>query len=80
MTLSPEQFEAIVREVMRRLASMQSPDDNVGTNLSVEDRVVTTHTLDGRLNGVRKLTVGAGAVVTPSAKDLLREHNVELVR
>lgn len=44
--------------------------------LTLHERVVTAEWLSRRLNGVRQLIVPRGAVVTPSAKDLLREQNI----
>ena len=80
MTLSPEQLEAVVREVIRRLDEMQSPNGTPAEDLSIDDRLITTHTLEGRLAGVGRLVVGARAIVTPAAMDLLREKNVKLIR
>jgi hypothetical protein len=42
--------------------------------------LITTATLEHKLNGVARLSVPPRAVVTPSARDLLKEHNIELVR
>lgn len=79
MQLSNEQLEWIVREVVRRLtAGAAAPD--AGDALRVQDRVVTTATVKGRLNGVRRLVVSKGAIVTPSVRDDLRERQITLVR
>jgi ethanolamine utilization cobalamin adenosyltransferase len=42
--------------------------------------LITTATLEHKLQGVARLSVPAQAVVTPSAHDLLKERNIELVR
>jgi ethanolamine utilization cobalamin adenosyltransferase len=42
--------------------------------------LITTATLEHNLQGVARLSVPARAVVTPSARDLLKEHNIELAR
>ena len=80
MKLSPEQFEAIVEEVMRRLAHASSAGCPDGGELTLNDRLITTHTLDGRLIGVRKLIVDARAIITPAAQDLLRDNHIEVSR
>ena len=47
-----------------------------GSQLTLTSRVVTIEQIAGRLEGVRQLVVPRQAVVTPSARDLLQEHNV----
>jgi hypothetical protein len=90
--LDADQLEWIVREVVRRLEilrarplcgegrtfSVMAPMPSAHLNLS--DNLITTATLEDRLQGVARLSVPARAVVTPSARDLLKERGVELVR
>ena len=45
-------------------------------SLTLAERVITADLLSRRLNGVRQVVLPAGAIVTPSAKDLLRERNI----
>ena len=45
-------------------------------SLTLAERVITADLLSRRLNGVRQVMLLAGAIVTPSAKDLLRERNI----
>jgi ribose 5-phosphate isomerase RpiB len=84
MPTPEEQVEQIVREVLSRLGG--KPDANVVgpsspvNELAVGESVVTVATLGGRLGGIRRLVVSPRAVVTPSARDLLKENNVTLVR
>ncbi len=46
--------------------------------LTIADAVVSTATLAGRLDGVQQLIVRPRAVITPAARDLLRERTIEL--
>jgi len=80
MTLSPEQLEWIVQEVIRRL---RSPDGNpplAASELRLTDRVVTLATLKDRLMSVRRVIVPSRTIVTPAARDELKERQIELVR
>ncbi|MBX7073393.1 MAG: hypothetical protein K1X71_09625 [Pirellulales bacterium] len=84
--------EAIVREVLARLAgaesrvatrieaTMKSPPTTDERSLLLTERVVTTRLLEGRLAGVATVSVAARAVVTPAARDLLRERKIALRR
>lgn len=90
--LDPDQLEWIVREVVRRLreSSIPSPLPLGGgqgegapqrdSHIILTQTLITTATLEHKLNGVARLSVPAQAVVTPAARDLLHEHNIELVR
>ncbi len=82
MTLSQEELEWIVREVVRRLQPHQTngADTVAATRLSLSERLVTTETVRDRLEGVTEVTTIAGAVVTPAVVDLLRDRQVALVR
>lgn len=48
--------------------------------LVVDARVVTTHTIHGRLKGIRRVVVGTRAVITPSVRDELQKKNIRLER
>jgi len=87
-----ELIEQIVREVMKRLAALGvgvSTDAGGGgwqnghaaahtEVLSLDDRVVSTLQLERRLAGIRRLRVVRGAVITPAARDLLKDHGIEI--
>lgn len=82
-TVESELIERIVQEVIRRLLGRGveiTPSPAHDNCLSIEDRVVTLATLDGRLQGVNRLRIRSNAVVTPAVKDRLREMKVELIR
>ena len=89
MQPSATELEQIVRVVMQRLAAGRDLMAGVAemaepvtepTELTISDRVVTTHVIEGRLDGKRTLRVGARAIVTPAVADLLRAKKIELIK
>lgn len=84
---SNSQTDYIVREVIRRLRD--GDVDNQSGNptqtarathdLEINERVVSLGSLDGRLEGIRRLLLPPGAIVTPSARDELRKRNIVTV-
>lgn len=82
MQYDPEFVEFIVREVIRRLtggtgaASVATP----ARELAVQERLVTLATLHGKLDGVRRVSVGRRAIVTPAVRDELSRRQIELQR
>jgi hypothetical protein len=81
MTVTPEQLEWIVQEVIRRLraADGHAAPPPAG-ELRLSDRVVTLAALQDRLASVRRVVVPARAVVTPAVRDELKQRQIELVR
>lgn len=89
MKLDPDQLEWIVREVVRRLRSDLPLASGEGrgedalprtAHLVLTQSLITTATLEHNLAGVTSVGVSRQAVVTPAARDLLRERGIELVR
>ena len=80
MTLTAEEIERIVQEVIRRLTSAGVQVTRLKPTLVLEDRLVTLASIEGRLEGIKQLVVLPKAIVTPSVRDELRDKNVELVR
>jgi hypothetical protein len=85
MTFTQEQVERIVLEVIRRLGLLDTnPTRQRGSektvDLTLADDVITTRTLEGRLDGVRRVLVEQRAVITPLVRDELKQRNIELVR
>ncbi|QDU90626.1 hypothetical protein Pla175_40350 [Pirellulimonas nuda] len=74
MELSPAQLEWIVQEVLRRLGAVKPQ----AGELVLTERVVCLETIAGKLDGVAALTIAAGAVVTPSVRDELRQRRIEI--
>lgn len=91
MTLTPEQVERVVAEVVRRLTAgasvvapaVTSPSVAISTSsatLQIHERLVTMATLDGRLASAARLVVPKRAIVTPQVRDELKRRKIELVR
>jgi hypothetical protein len=86
MTLTSEQIDWIVAEVIRRLTASSdrvavfsgTPDSTA--DLTLSDKVITLRSLENRLGGMTRLIVPKNAVVSPAAKDELKQRKIELVR
>jgi hypothetical protein len=79
MTVTPEQLEWIVQEVIRRLRLLESNPPPTG-ELRLTECVVTLATLKDRMANVQRIVVTPRAVVTPAVRDELRQRTIELVR
>jgi ribosomal protein L12E/L44/L45/RPP1/RPP2 len=85
MAESAEQVDRIVHEVLSRLgrgahaAASDAASPSRG-ELVLLEKVVSAALLAGRLDGVKRVLVSPRAVVTPSARDLLRDRNITLAR
>jgi hypothetical protein len=81
--LDADQLEWIVREVVRRLrgdeAGGGAPAPHLA-ELTIPDQLITVATLEGKLSTASHLRVSSQAVITPAARDLLKERNIELTR
>jgi ribose 5-phosphate isomerase RpiB len=87
MKLAEAEIERVVREVLARLAIAPAAAPNGqaaaiqdATSLNLDRRLVTLEDLNGRLRNHQSVTVPTGAVVTPAARDHLRERKVALLR
>lgn len=90
MTESAIEIEAIIREVVRRLSdsrAMQPIGDSTASRLAkstvdgqleMPSMLVTMESLRGRLDGIRELSLPARAIVTPAARDRLRELQIKI--
>ena len=76
MTLTKEQIDWIVAEVIRRLELVDTTTDR---DLRIAERVVTLRTIEKQLSGVKRVVVPQRSVVTPAVKDELRARKIELV-
>ena len=82
MSLSPTDIERVVQEVLRRLAAMgclPTKESVGGATLSLNTRLVTMAEISGNVQGIERVEVPHRAVVTPAARDYLRERGVKLV-
>jgi len=68
-----------VKSTEPHLAETISVSRPVG-EVHLSDRVVTLESLKGQLDGAKSVVVHPKAVVTPAAKDLLRQQSIRLVR
>jgi hypothetical protein len=88
MSADNRQIDAIVQAVLERLGrSAGASSGNVALapssghgELTITDSVVSEATLRGKLENIQKLVISARAVITPSARDLLKEKNISLTR
>lgn len=80
-TTREQLIERIVREVLRQIASSgPAPPAPAPATLRLDEAVVSVGGLEGRLEGVERIDVARRAVVTPAARDLLRQRGVGIVR
>jgi hypothetical protein len=81
MTISEEQLEWVVQEVLRRLGAGVAVDReaNHAQQLSVTDRLITMRSIEGRLNGVTQIVVRRRAIITPAVRDELKQRKIELI-
>lgn len=74
------EIEGAVRAALSRL--IEQPRGNgqakAAGELAVSEKVVALVHLDGRLDGVTRLVVPRGAVLTPAARDELRKRGIAL--
>ena len=89
MAVVAEEIERLVREAIaggatnaeqivgKVLAKVQATNASQGV-LTISARVVTLAELEGRLEGIRQLVVPAQAVITPAARDLLRQRQIDI--
>lgn len=81
--------DQIVAHVMERLrlqptvraeSAVETSTQPTTDTLVLSDDVVTAELLEQRMNGKRRVLVATRAVLTPSARDLLRSRNIEWSR
>ncbi|PQO45794.1 hypothetical protein [Blastopirellula marina] len=92
MQLSGEQIERIVQLVVRQVRALEASSAEVakpaksvkistdGSEVALADRVVTMETLEGKIGGAKALVVTPSAIVTPAARDALKDRGVRLLR
>jgi hypothetical protein len=88
--LDSKLIDAIVREVVARVAAQravskpsverQSVGDSAAGQLVLAPALISLATLADRLSGVERLVVGTKTVITPAARDLLRQHKITISR
>jgi len=78
------QVERIVREVMARLAKDRShaidpPRTDCPPRIELDQTLVTLNLLEDRLDGISELALKPRAVITPAARDFIKQKNVRVV-
>ncbi len=68
--------ERIVRELLAEVLRTSPEESSSKGELRVAAKVVSARELEGRLGGIERLIVSRGAVITPAARDLLKERNI----
>ncbi len=84
--INREQIERIVQAVLQRLGetpvagkSVSSADAQAAQGVTLSERVITVASLE-KLNGAKVVNVAEKAIVTPAAKDFLRDQGIMLQR
>jgi len=89
MAVAAEEIERLVREAIDRGATNAEQivgdvvarlrtNNGLRQELTIASRVVTLAELDGKLEGIKQLVVPAKAVITPAARDLLRQKQIDV--
>jgi hypothetical protein len=92
MNLPPEQVEFIVQRVLAHLgtpgdrppAGSGSPGRPGGSaatkGVQISEVIVTQALLAETINGAKQVQIGPTAILTPSARDFVRNHGIEIIR
>lgn len=90
MNVTPSEIERIVREVLSSMTASQLATSTTGTfpatasaasaSVSLRDSVIGLEALRGIPSGVTSIQVASKAVVTPAARDWLRERGIAIAR
>lgn len=78
--ISAAEIEQLVREILAQLAPTPAPRADGTTELWWEQAVVAARDLEGRLAQVKQIVVPAKAIITPAARDVLRERGIQVRR
>ena len=85
-------IETIVRSVLEQLQRGENvartvsasggckPPDSHNTPVSIEDTIITGDLLASQVNGNKTVNIGQHAVLTPSARDLMRQRGITIQR
>src|SRR5262245_21497103 len=92
MNFTAEHVELIVQRVLEHLGkpgerapsekkSMGSPMPATTPNsVQISEPVVTQALLAEAINGTKQVRIGTAAILTPSARDFVRHHGIEVIR
>ncbi len=91
MTLDPETIRKLVAEVIAQIqtqasaapaaqASSSYGQSQQAAGVMIADAVITLATVERLPAGTKRAVIAAKAVITPSARELARDHGIELAR
>ncbi len=93
MNFTPEQVDLIVQRVVAQLgpgvvaapATASAPQVPVGAaaplpSAQISEQVVTQALLAEAINGSNQIRVGPKAILTPSARDFVKQRNIKIIR
>jgi hypothetical protein len=86
MNVTSEQFELIVQRVLERLGTPAPSPSNAAPAVvappapAIAEQVVTQALLTGAVIGSKSVRIGARAILTPSARDFVRNNGIEIIR
>jgi len=79
LPISEAALDRIVREVLARIRTVDSPKESARCDaLVIGDPVITLSTLEGKIDGKKQVVVKPNAVITPAARDELNRHSIQL--
>jgi hypothetical protein len=80
--VTAQEIERLVREVLAQLAPSAAPPASTPSTIELwlEQRVITVGDLERRLARVQTVVAPPDAIITPAAKDLLREKRITVRR
>lgn len=91
MNVSPEQFEEIVRQVLLKVGTQASGNGAApaaspalptasADGFKIDAQVITQALLAEAPQGAGAVRIGKRAILTPSARDFVRQHSIKIVR
>src|SRR5712691_7899176 len=89
MNFTAEHVDLIVQRVLEHLgtsggratgsASASAPAA-APKGVQISEQVVTQALLAETINGAKQVRIGPAAILTPSARDFIRNHGIEIIR
>lgn len=82
MTHDEQMIDQIVRSVLARMQASGGckPPDAGDRAISLNAKVITGDLLESTVNGTKNVTIGQQAVLTPSARDIIRQRGITIQR
>jgi hypothetical protein len=92
MNFTAEHVDLIVQRVLEHLGTPggRAPSETASASASapvaaprgvhISEQVVTQSLLAESVNGAKQVRIGPAAILTPSARDFIRNHGIEIIR